>query len=617
MQKLKSMGWLLIAWPLMVWSMFGFTIGHAREIPFSNNANIHYELTAEPLPRFIENFFSENGFRVVMSTQLKADKRTLNGVREGSPAEIFISILNSNQLISYYDGSLVFIYMAHEIVNRFHPLPTERASGLSVALQRMRLDDSINKTRVDTVANLIEISGVPRYIEQVEQLFAAVVQRDARFLVFRYMPLRHAWASDRGFVIGGRQVTIPGVATVLRQLVQNGGDSQRMFASTDVSMPASAGSVRGQGLAGVGSVQRNAAPRPNKRAPVPPPIPSATQTASTNGLDVLDIEIDDAWGELTDIPEVSPLGDESVARIVADPQRNAVIVRDRVESMPLYEELIRKLDVPSQVIEIEATIIDVNTDKLREAGVDWRYASGTREAINGEPGTKADFLNVIAGDSVAPMSQLPGLQMGAIIGDEDRFVARLNLLQREGFVKVASRPKVVTLNDLEAVLESSRSVYVPVQGAYEVDLFKVFSGTILRVTPHVIEEGLSNQIRLIITAEDGVLDDSTNVNSPSVTRNAVSTQAVIEVDTSLLLGGLERTENITQVRKIPVLGDIPLLGSLFRTERKASQKSERLFLISPRILNIESTQAASAVENKENGLQGTAEASEEPSIAIN
>ncbi len=612
MQKLKSMGWLLI-----IWIMLAGAMGHAREIPFSNNANIRYELSAEPLPRFIENFFAENGFRVVMSTQLKADKRTLNGIREGSPAEIFTSILNSNQLISYYDGSIAFIYMTHEIVNRFHPLPTDRASGLNVALQRMKLDDSINKTRVDTVANLIEISGVPRYIEQVEQLFAAVVQRDARFLVFRYMPLRHAWASDRAFVIGGRQVTIPGVATVLRQLVQNGGNSQRMFASADVSMPARASSVRGQGLAGVGNVQKNVAPQPNGRAPVPPPIPTATQSANANGLEMLDLEIDDEWGELTDIPEVSPLGDESVARIVADPQRNAVIVRDRVESMPLYEELIRKLDVPSQVIEIEATIIDVNTDKLRKAGVDWRYASGTHEVINGTSGTKADFLEVIAGDSVAPMKQLPGLQMGAIIGDEDRFVARLNLLQREGFVKVASRPKVVTLNDLEAVLESSRSVYVPVQGAYEVDLFKVFSGTVLRVTPHVIEDALSNQIRLIITAEDGVLDDTTNVNSPSVTRNAVSTQAVIEVNTSLLLGGLERTENVTQTRKIPILGDIPLLGRLFRTETKASQKSERLFLISPRILNIESTQSAPAVGNQENGLQGRSEDSEEPSIAIN
>lgn len=612
MQKLKSMGWLLI-----IWIMLAGTMGHAREIPFSNNANIRYELSAEPLPRFIENFFAENGFRVVMSTQLKADKRTLNGIREGSPAEIFTSILNSNQLISYYDGSIAFIYMTHEIVNRFHPLPTDRASGLNVALQRMKLDDSINKTRVDTVANLIEISGVPRYIEQVEQLFAAVVQRDARFLVFRYMPLRHAWASDRAFVIGGRQVTIPGVATVLRQLVQNGGNSQRMFASADVSIPARASSVRGQGLAGVGGVQKNVAPQPNGRAPVPPPIPTATQSANANGLEMLDLDIDDEWGELTDIPEVSPLGDESVARIVADPQRNAVIVRDRVESMPLYEELIRKLDVPSQVIEIEATIIDVNTDKLRKAGVDWRYASGTHEVINGTSGTKADFVEVIAGDSVAPMKQLPGLQMGAIIGDEDRFVARLNLLQREGFVKVASRPKVVTLNDLEAVLESSRSVYVPVQGAYEVDLFKVFSGTVLRVTPHVIEDALSNQIRLIITAEDGVLDDTTNVNSPSVTRNAVSTQAVIEVNTSLLLGGLERTENVTQTRKIPILGDIPLLGRLFRTETKASQKSERLFLISPRILNIESTQSAPAVGNQENGLQGRSEDSEEPSIAIN
>ena len=610
MQMFKGIGWLFA-----LWTVLASAEGLAREIPFSNNSNIRYELNAEPLPRFIENFFAENGFRVVMSAQLKADKRTLNGVREGAPAVVFTSIQNSNQLISYYDGSLVFVYLAHEIANRFHPLPADRASGLTVALQRMKLDDALNRTRVDSVANLIEISGVPRYIEQVEQLFATVVQRDARYLVFRYMPLRHAWASDRTFVIGGRQVTIPGVATVLRQLVQKGADVQRLYASTDVSLQARASSVRGQGLAGQGEMPGARPTRSNQRGTAPPPpIPSSTHTRNASDLDVLELEIDDDWGDLTDIPEVSPLGDESVARIVADPQRNAVIVRDRVESMPLYEELIRKLDVPSQVIEIEATIIDVNTDKLREAGVDWRYASRTKEAMTGELGAKADFLMAIAGDSIAPLPQnTPGLQMGAIIGDESRFVARLNLLQREGFVKVASRPKVVTLNDLEAVLESSRSIYVPVQGAYEVDLFKVFAGTVLRVTPHVIEEGASNYIRLIISAEDGVVDDSGNAQSPSVTRNAVSTQAVIEGNTSLLLGGLERTETITQVRKIPLLGDIPLLGALFRTETKATQKSERLFLISPRILNAD-VMSETPVDEPDKNVSGV---SVPPSIAIN
>ena len=98
----------------------------------------------------------------------------------------------------------------------------------------------------------------------------------------------------------------------------------------------------------------------------------------------------------------------------------------------------------------------------------------------------------------------------------------------------------------------------------------------LRVTPHVIDDLGNNRIRLIISAEDGAVDDTTNEKSPSVTRNAVSTQAVIEGNTSLLLGGLSRTESVNQVRKVPLLGDIPY-WALFRSESRGTQNSERLF----------------------------------------
>lgn len=581
----KSMGLLV-----MMCVAFGTNSLYARDIPFSADANVHYDLNAEPLPQFVENFLAENGFRGVLSEQLKADKRTLNGVRQGTPSQVFNSILASNQLMSYYDGAIVFVYLASEILSRFQPLPFDKANGFRAALQRMALDDTFNRTRIDSTANLIEITGVPRYVEQVHSLLSAVVQRDVRYIDFRFFPLRYAWASDRTFVVAGRQVVVPGVANVLRQLVQNGSESQRIYASSDSALPSVAPSMRGQGLAN----RTQGIPSPNPTAfdrnmPVPPPIHMPSKTPQANALDTLNLEIDAELGDLQlpAIAEVSPLSDGTVARIVADPQRNAIIVRDRPESMSTYENLIRKLDVPSQVIEIEATIIDVNTDKLKAEGVDWRYGTKDHDISSGEADVKEDFLSVIAGDSIARMTQIPGMQAGAIIGDERRFVARLNVLEREGFVKVASRPKVVTLNDLEAVLESSRSVYVPVQGAYDVDLFKVFAGTVLRVTPHVIDDLGNNRIRLIISAEDGAVDDTTNEKSPSVTRNAVSTQAVIEGNTSLLLGGLSRTESVNQVRKVPLLGDIPLLGALFRSESRGTQNSERLFLISPRVLRDE------------------------------
>ena len=73
--------------------------------------------------------------------------------------------------------------------------------------------------------------------------------------------------------------------------------------------------------------------------------------------------------------------------------------------------------------------------------MDWRYGTKDHDISSGETDVKKDFLSVIAGDSISRMTQIPGIQASAIIGDEGRFVARLNVLEREGFVKVASRPK--------------------------------------------------------------------------------------------------------------------------------------------------------------------------------
>ncbi len=572
MVRLKGMFWAVFACLVLLCNL-----AQARPIPFPEKASARYELKSEPLPRFLESFLAENGFSGVISERVKADKRTLNGIRKGTPAQVFSSILQTNQLLSYFDGAVVYVYMASEAVSQFQPLMAERANGVSAALRRMNLDDAFNRTSVDSMSNLIEITGTPRYVEQVNSLLSAVVQKDARQVDFLFIPLRYAWASDRTFVVGGKRVEIPGVATVLRQLMQGTGAGERTYLASRVADSSHAKSP----------VQATSKLPGGAQVPVPPPTPTHTPGAppQSEKLDFLDVEIDGDWNDLNDIPEVSPIGEEKAARIVADPQRNAIIVRDRAENMAMYKSLVQKLDVPTQVIEIEATIIDVYTDRLLQTGVDWRFGTQHGEVMTGEKGDKDDFLNALVGDSIAELPQVPGMQVGAIIGDQRRFIARLQLLEREGLAKVAARPKVVTLNDLEAALESSRSVYVPVSGAYDVDLFKVFSGTVLRVTPHVIEDEDATRIRLIIAAEDGAVDDDSTTGGPAVTRNAVSTQAVIQTNTSLLLGGLSRTETIDKVRKVPFLGDIPLLGKLFRVNSKSAQKSERLFLISPRILD--------------------------------
>jgi type III secretion protein C len=252
--------------------------------------------------------------------------------------------------------------------------------------------------------------------------------------------------------------------------------------------------------------------------------------------------------------------------------------------MAAYEDLVRQLDVESQIIQLDATVIDIDKTRVRQLGIDWTYQHGN---------TGAAF-----GGGIHPMDtfgNIAGLQINSIITDASNFTARLNALEQEGVTNIVQRPQVVTLNDAEAVIESTQSVYVPVSGAFDEDLFGVVAGTVLRVTPHIIVDNGRQRIRLLVTIEDGnvqVTDQATTGSNgqtlvrpvPQVVRNAVNTQAIIDVGQGLLLGGLNRRENTRTTSRIPLLGSIPLLGRLFRSDTTKRDNTERLFLISPQII---------------------------------
>ena len=143
----------------------------------------------------------------------------------------------------------------------------------------------------------------------------------------------------------------------------------------------------------------------------------------------------------------------------------------------------------------------------------------------------------------------------------------------------------MTLSNVEALYDTTKSFYVKVQGRNEVDLFRVEAGTTLRVTPHVFKEGNDVRIKLLVQIEDGDFDFERSVDTmPTVNRSAINTQALIMAGESLLIGGMTREKSSEGVTKVPFLGDIPVLGNLFKTTERGGEHKERLFLISPRLV---------------------------------
>ena len=574
---------------LIILSLMAFTAAHASPIPFKTS-RVEYDLKGEPLKDFLAGFFADQGLQVVLSPLVENQGGTLNGPRSGTPEQVFRSIANANQLTAYYDGSAVYVYKQNERITRYFAVPPAKVEDFVRAFQGMHLGDQGNTFSARSDTGLVVATGTPRFVEQAQELTRTLKQQElSANAVFKMFELKYAWASDASFTVGNRQVTVPGVATILKQLMYapeqssgttNGGSRDRVL--KPVSMH-----LKGTGLAGIGED----AQAQRTDLPVPLARPSDDYAPSSQPIE----------RQNPDLGADAYLPYKRDTRIVADPYRNAVIVRDTPDSMPLYAELVRQLDVEPRIVQLEATIIDVDRRKLRDLGIDWRWRNG-RTAIGFgtdriDPNTgrtiqyQDDFLRALGLDNIDALAQRsPGLQIGGIVGDSYKFIARINALADEGVTNVVSRPQVITLNDTEAVMENTRTLYVPVNGAYEVDLFNVVAGTILRVTPHLVAEESRVRIRLLVSIEDGdVQISATNtsgavVNYPTVTRAAINTQAIIDENQSLLLGGLVRNLSANNVDKIPVLGDIPVLGALFRREEKQRERTERLFLISPRLV---------------------------------
>jgi type III secretion protein C len=228
-------------------------------------------------------------------------------------------------------------------------------------------------------------------------------------------------------------------------------------------------------------------------------------------------------------------------------------------------------------------VIDVSSNAARSLGVRWGGANGR---INGASGTASAPLAFGAAALAAPVSPLTGLNLATLVGNSAQYLfAQIHALEDTGKARVLARPQVLTLNNMEAALTSRSSVYVRVAGNQAVDLFNIDTGLTLKVTPSVESGGQPHRnIRLNIQIEDGSFNPSMAVDGiPKVDKHSVVTQAIVRDGESLLIGGYQYERSESTTSKVPVLGDVPYLGALFRDTQTTHERLERLILITPRL----------------------------------
>ncbi len=501
-----------------------------------------------------------------------------------SPGEFLSRLAGMHGFQWYLQGNVLHVVKASDNVVRSLPIPAGVGPVRALLLDLGVLDPRFGWTEIPSQSTVM-VAGPAGYIDRLEEALRQLPSANVTQQVNVYR-LRYASADDRVINFRDQRLAQPGLARVLRQLMLGDGALSGPLTVGDKptgpgalpvlppvlplgdirpAIPAVSGDAGGATSAGGAPAQAAAATAAARRAarasaPAPAPIPVASQgtvTASTL--------------------QVGGDGRMRPPSIQTDPRLNALIIQDSPERMPIYERLIAELDVPTPLIEIEALIIDVNSDRAQELGINWAMQSD-RVSVGLGP-TSAQPQRGTVGLSVGSLSST----LSALEGS--RLLAQIRILESRGEARIQSRPSVLTLDNLDALLDLSETFYVRVMGERFASVSPVSAGTSLRVTPRLIA-GPETAFQMAIDIEDGQIQERQVDTLPTVRRSTVSTQAIVKHSESLLIAGYSTDLDSTSVQKVPVLGDLPVVGPLFTTRSKTLLKRERLFLIRPKLVGL-------------------------------
>ncbi|WP_321816640.1 MULTISPECIES: type III secretion system outer membrane ring subunit SctC [unclassified Paraburkholderia] len=520
------------------------------------------------------------------------------------PPRRFLDMLAASfGFVWYYDGEALDIVTAADLQSQLVKLDTASTDTLRSTLAQMRVADERFPVTYNRAEGTALVNGPPRYVQMVQDIAARLDSNASRRggTVVRVFPLDHAWAADRSVPIDGQHVTMQGVASVLNgiyhpQAPKDGNGNSGGAGGRDAGAAGAQGVTRNTPIGDVNG-QTYTSPY------VPPPIPGGGANGATSkGM----------FAGLTGSPSpavaaaiapppgggassgASARTDDTLPVIVADTRTNAVIVRDSADHMSQYDSLIHRLDVKPQLIEIEAHIIEVDDNALQQLGVDWtahnshvdiQTGTGSNTQLGYDGTVTQNFGQTSLAGSVLASASPVGASVAAVLGDAGRYLmARISAMQQDNTAKIDASPKVVTLNNIEAVMDDKQQFFVPVQGYTAGDLYSISTGISLRVLPMVVQEDGKTRIKLDVAIQDGQLTSQTVSNLPVVQNSNISTQAFINEGDALLIAGYRADTDTNGVTGVPGLSKIPLIGGLFRTNNRQKSHRERLFLLLPHVI---------------------------------
>lgn len=286
-----------------------------------------------------------------------------------------------------------------------------------------------------------------------------------------------------------------------------------------------------------------------------------------------------------------------------DPATNTLIITDNSSILRKFEKILEELDVPARQVMVETRIVEASDGFSREIGVKFGYAGSNGKnswgsnwanaQANNNTNVNASQNNTNRTWTLNPNINLPTTAATSSVAlvhalSSGALALELSAQQAQNKAKVISSPRVLTQDRKEAVIESGTEV--PYQeasssGATSTSFKKAVLG--MTVTPQITPDG---QIIMDIKVNKDSVNRNCGASEPCIDTKRLDTKAMVENGGTLILGGIYEEENSEGVSKVPLLGDIPVVGNLFKSRSRNTSKKELLIFITPRIVdNVGST----------------------------
>jgi len=296
------------------------------------------------------------------------------------------------------------------------------------------------------------------------------------------------------------------------------------------------------------------------------------QTVESNGQSLIIAGVEESLRKAlqqrledeTEMPAMRP-------QIIADLLSNTLILEGSKSHVEWLEKLVRIWDRPLPLIQIEAHLFETSETHSRQLGLEFRAKSVSADGTISvtDQGTSS------AGLALGPAGPSQALQVDAV----------LRLLQSEGKGRMLSRPVVVTLNNVEAEMNSGSVLHIKITDDKTSRLQELKTGITLRVTPRLIEDSnnhTNDRIWLKIYAETSNPTEGSSIDGiPPINTQRAQTQVIVKNGQAFLLGGLIKSSTGQSLSGLPFFKDLPLLGPLFRTSAANNSFDHVMVFVTP------------------------------------